>query len=74
MLGLGAGEIGKPVRGPSGVPVFMLRERQAGKSTTPTFDEAKKQLHQELMGKALQKQEKLFLSDLRRAAVVETRL
>lgn len=74
LLGLGKGEIGEPVRGPSGIHVFILRERQAGKSTMPSFDDARKQLHQEMMGKALQKQEKLFLSDLRRAAVVETRL
>lgn len=74
LLELDAGEIGAPVRGPSGVHVFMLRERQAGKSQIPPYDEAKAALQQRLMGEALQKQEKLFLGDLRREAVVDTRL
>jgi len=74
LLGLDVGEISQPVRGPSGVHVFMLRERQAGKTEVPPFDQAKAALHQQLMGKALQKQETLFLNDLRREAVVDTRL
>lgn len=74
LLELDAGEIGQPVRGPSGIHVFLVRERQAGEAQLPSYDEARVQIHQALMGRALQKQEGLFLSELRRKAVIELRL
>jgi peptidyl-prolyl cis-trans isomerase SurA len=74
LLGLNEGEIGTPVRGPSGVHIFLVRERQAGKDAVPTFDELKGDIQRELLDKAMQRQEELFLKGLRREAVISMKL
>ena len=73
LLGLEPGEISQPVRGPSGVHIFLLRERQAGDASIPSFEDAKVEIQRELMDTAMGKQEKLFISGLRRDAIVELR-
>jgi parvulin-like peptidyl-prolyl isomerase len=73
LLGIGEGEIGGPVRGPSGVHVFFVRERQSGAQKLPTFEEARVQLQRELMDKAMLRQEELFIKGLHRDAVIERR-
>ena len=73
LLNIGEGEIGGPVRGPSGVHLFLVRERQSGAQKLPTFDEAKVALQRELMDKAMVRQEELFIKGLRRDAVIERR-
>jgi peptidyl-prolyl cis-trans isomerase SurA len=73
LLGMEPGQISEPVRGPSGVHVFLLRERQAGSSQIPDFAEAKDAIHRELMDKAMLRQQDLFLTELRRSAVIELR-
>jgi peptidyl-prolyl cis-trans isomerase SurA len=73
LLGIGEGEIGAPVRGPSGVHVFLVRERQSGAQKLPTFEEARTALQRELMDKAMIRQEELFIKGLRRDAVIERR-
>lgn len=74
LLGLNVGEISQPVRGPSGVHVFLVRERQAGKEGTASFEESRAQIQRELLDRAMQRQEELFLKGLRREAVISTRL
>jgi peptidyl-prolyl cis-trans isomerase SurA len=74
LLNLNEGEIGTPVRGPSGVHIFLVRERQAGKDSVPSFDELKGQIQRELLDKAMQRQEELFLKGLRREAVISMKL
>lgn len=74
LLELGAGEVGAPVRGPSGIHVFLVRERQAGQGGMPDYEQAHGPIQQELMGKAMQRQEAFFLSELRRKAVIDRRL
>jgi peptidyl-prolyl cis-trans isomerase SurA len=73
LLELEPGQISGPVRGPSGVHIFLLRERQTGAAKVPTFDEAKPEIQRELMEGAMDSQEKIFLSGLRRKAVIERR-
>lgn len=74
LLSLNVGEIGAPVRGPSGVHIFLVRERQAGKDSLPPFEEMKVEIQRELLDKAMQRQEELFLKGLRRDAVITMRL
>jgi peptidyl-prolyl cis-trans isomerase SurA len=70
LLGLEPGEISEPVRGPSGVHVFLLRERQAGSAAIPEYEAIKDALYRELLDKAMARQQDLFLAELRRAAVI----
>jgi len=74
LLALEPGQISQPVRGPSGIHIFLLRERQTGGTQFPSFDEAKDTIYRELLDRAMAKQQELFLADLRRQAVIETRL
>lgn len=74
LLGLDPGQISPPVRGPSGVHIFLLRERQSGGVQIPPFEEAKEVIYRELLDRAMAKQQELFLTDLRRNAVIDTRL
>jgi peptidyl-prolyl cis-trans isomerase SurA len=67
------GQISPPVRGPSGVHIFLLRERQSGSAKVPSFEEARGEIQRELMEGAMDSQEKIFLSGLRRKAVIERR-
>jgi peptidyl-prolyl cis-trans isomerase SurA len=74
LLALEPGQISQPVRGPSGVHIFVLRERQTGGVQVPAFAEAKDPIYRELLDRAMAKQQDLFLAELRRAAVIDTRL
>jgi peptidyl-prolyl cis-trans isomerase SurA len=74
LLALDPGQISAPVRGPSGVHIFLLRDRQTGGVQIPPFAEAKDAIYRELLDRAMAKQQELFLADLRRNAVIDTRL
>ena len=74
LLALDPGQISAPVRGPSGVHIFLLRERQSGGVQIPPFEEAKEVIYRELLDRAMAKQQELFLADLRRNAVIDSRL
>jgi peptidyl-prolyl cis-trans isomerase SurA len=74
LLALEPGQISPPVRGPSGVHIFLLRERQTGGVQIPPFEDAKDDIYRELLDRAMSKQQELFLADLRRNAVIDTRL
>lgn len=73
LLGLSVGEISEPVRGPAGIHIFLVRERQQGDAAIPSFDEARADIQRELLDQAMTKQEKLFITGLRRDAIVEVR-
>jgi peptidyl-prolyl cis-trans isomerase SurA len=73
LLGLSEGEISAPVRGPSGLHVFLLRERQSGAATIPPYDQVRAEIQRGLMDKAMQRQEELFIKGLRRDAVIQLR-
>jgi peptidyl-prolyl cis-trans isomerase SurA len=74
LLALEPGQISPAVRGPSGVHIFLLRERQAGGVQVPAFEAAKDTIYRELLDRSMAKQQELFLAELRRAAAIDTRL
>lgn len=74
LLALEPGQISPPVRGPSGVHIFLLRERQSGGLEIPAFEDAKEAIYRELLDRAMAKQQELFLAELRRNAVIDMRL
>jgi PPIC-type PPIASE domain len=74
LLALEPGQISTPVRGPSGVHISLLRERQTGGVQIPPFEEAKDGIYRELLDRAMAKQQELFLADLGRNAVIDSRL
>jgi peptidyl-prolyl cis-trans isomerase SurA len=73
LLNLEPGQIGVPVRGPSGIHIFQLRERQTGGVKFPPLEEAKETIYRELLDRAMARQQELFLAELRRGAVIEVR-
>ena len=73
LLNLEPSQISPPVRGPSGVHIFILRERQSGGAQLPTFEEAKENIYRDLLDRAMARQQEIFLGELRRAAVIEIR-
>jgi peptidyl-prolyl cis-trans isomerase SurA len=73
LLGLDAGQISQPVRGPAGVHIFLLRERQQGDATIPSYEDARAEIQRELVDKAMQRQEELFITGLRRDAIIDLR-
>lgn len=74
LLTMDSGEISQPVRGSSGFHIFLLHERERGGSGIPEFDELRDQLYQEMLGRAMERQEALFLQELRRGAIIDERL
>lgn len=72
LIGLSEGEISEPVRGPSGVHIFIVYERQSGANEIPAFEEVKTQIHADLLDRAMLRQEELFIKGLRRDAVIDT--
>ncbi len=74
LLNLAVQEISQPVRGPSGYHIFILRERQSGSQSLLSFEEARGQIQQKLVEEAMARQQKLFLEQIRRKAIVEIRL
>lgn len=74
LLTMDPGQISQPVRGPSGIHIFLLRERQHGTSTPVPFAEVKKQLQEQMMEEAMARQQRILLEELRRKASIEMRL
>jgi len=73
LLDLDPGQISAPVRGPAGLHIFLLVERQAHTAEMPAFEASRETIQQELLAKAMQRQEGIFLSELRKSAVIEKR-
>ncbi len=70
---LNAGEISAPVRGASGFHIFFLQDRQVG-TNFPSYEEMKQELYREMLDAAMVRQEKIFLDEMRRKAVVNRML
>lgn len=73
ILPLDTGEISDPVRGAKGFHIFFLEERQVG-SDFPSYDEMKQELYREMLDSAMNRQEKIFLDEIRRKAVINRML
>jgi peptidyl-prolyl cis-trans isomerase SurA len=73
ILPLSAGEISEPVRGSKGFHIFLLAERQVG-TGFPSFEEMKQELFREMLDTAMIRQEKIFLDEIRRSAVINRML
>jgi len=70
---LDPGEISEPVRGGSGFHLFFLEDRQAG-TDFPSYDEMKQELYREMLDAAMTRQERIFLDEVRRKAVINRML
>ena len=70
---LRAGEISTPLRGRTGFHIFFVRDRQVG-TDFPSYDEMKQELYREMLDAAMVRQEKVFLEEIRRKAVINRML
>jgi len=66
---LNPGEISQPVRTGAGFHIFFLEDRQVGEGF-PTYEEMRQELYREMLDAAMLRQEKIFLDEMRRKAVV----
>ncbi|MEM7433853.1 MAG: SurA N-terminal domain-containing protein [Myxococcota bacterium] len=69
LLGLSAGEISAPIRGSGGFHIFYVEEREVG-SDFPSFDEMKDELFREMLDVQMRRQERVFIEELRRDAII----
>ncbi|MBN1653790.1 MAG: SurA N-terminal domain-containing protein [Deltaproteobacteria bacterium] len=74
LLNLSVQEISQPVRGPSGIHIFILRERQSGAEKLPAFEETRESIQQKLMEEAMTRQQQLFLEQIRGKAIIDIKL
>lgn len=75
LIALEPGQISEPVRGPSGIHIFLLRERkEGGAASVGSYEQVKQNLFSELLDKAMAKQEVAFLQELRKQSLISRRL
>lgn len=74
LMTLEPGQVSPPVRSSNGFHIFLLHERERGGANIPPFDDIKEQLYQDMLGRAMERQEAAFLEELRRDAIVSRRL
>lgn len=72
VLGLGAGEMGGPVRTSDGFRIVKVLEWEA--SDVRPFDQAQEEIRLRLLEKQLEQQERVWLAELRRKAYIDVRL
>ncbi len=70
---LSVGQVSAPVRGPTGFHVFLLKEVQRG-GQIPSYDEVKHTIYRSLIEQRMTREEKIFLTDLRKKAAIIRRL
>lgn len=74
LMSLDEGQLSDVVRGPSGFHIFLLEGRQAASSNLSPYQEVRMRIYRQMMEEAMQSQERLFVAELRRRAVVDVRL
>lgn len=74
LLELEPGQISLPVRGPSGLHIFLLRERKEGAESLAPYDQLKNDIYREMVDQAMSKQEGAFLEELRKQSLISRRL
>jgi peptidyl-prolyl cis-trans isomerase SurA len=73
LMPLDPGDISDPVRGSGGFHIFYVQDREVG-SDFPSFDEMKEELFREMLDTAMRRQERIFIEELRRNAIVNRML
>jgi len=74
LTNLEEGEMSDVVRGPSGFVIFYLESRGEASSELPPYEQVRMEIYQQMMGQEMQRQEELFIAELRRQAVIDLRL
>lgn len=74
LLSLEPGQISQPVRGPSGLHIFLLRDRKLGEENVGNYEQVKAELYREMVDQAMAKQEVAYLSTLRKQSLITRRL
>ncbi len=69
---LSVGEVSDPVRGPNGFHVLRVASRRA--VTPPPFDEVRDRLYAALLNREMQRQQEIYLRELRRGAALDVRM
>ncbi|MEM8608230.1 MAG: SurA N-terminal domain-containing protein [Myxococcota bacterium] len=73
LFALSPGEISAPIRGSRGFNIFFVEDRQVG-SDFPTYDEMKDELFREMLDVQMRRQERVFIEELRRDAIINRML
>jgi peptidyl-prolyl cis-trans isomerase SurA len=69
LMALAPGEFGPPVRGSAGYHIFFVLERErSGGSVAPPFEAVKDEIYRAMLDEAMDRQEALFLEELKREA------
>lgn len=74
LLELEPGEISAPVRGPAGLHIFLLRERQEGEQTVGPYEQLRGDLYRQMLDAAMAKQEAVYLRELRKRSLIDRRI
>jgi peptidyl-prolyl cis-trans isomerase SurA len=74
LLALEPGQISAPVRGPSGVHIFLLKERKLGEESVGDYEQKKADLYREMVDQAMARQEGTYLSELRKQSLITRKL
>jgi peptidyl-prolyl cis-trans isomerase SurA len=74
LIALEPGQISEPVRGPAGIHIFFMRERREGEAAIGKYEELKPTIFNELLEKAMARQEVAYLEELRKQSLVSRKL
>ncbi len=74
LMALDTEEISAPIQTPRGIHIFLVHERQQGGANIPDFATMRDQLYQEMLGGQMERQERTFILELRREALISRRL
>jgi peptidyl-prolyl cis-trans isomerase SurA len=74
LMTLDEGQVSGVVRGPSGFHVFLLHEREQSEGDVPPYEEVREYIFRQMLDVAMARQEELFLTELRRGAMIERRI
>jgi parvulin-like peptidyl-prolyl isomerase len=74
LMTLDEGQVSGVVRGPGGFHVFLLHEREQSEGDVPPYEEVREYIFRQMLDVAMARQEELFLTELRRGAMIERRI
>jgi parvulin-like peptidyl-prolyl isomerase len=74
LIALEPGEISAPVRGETGFHLLLLEERETGDGSVPRYEEIKERIFGEMLDRAMARQERIFVDEHPREALIAKRL